>query len=102
MAYRTIQEIVGGIADLEADPWGWNGVLVKQTETDAVIVVPALFNDRVILVPLANTKFYDFGWCYDRAGHLAVVAALAWDPDAEPEPVGFKKRIAAWGPRTLR
>lgn len=62
----------------------WGGWLLQVT--------PMGFNDRVILTPQACPSIRDFGWCYDKGGS-ALLALLAWDPEIEGEPAGFKKRV---------
>lgn len=57
-----------------------------------VQIIPMIFNDRLVLTPLSCLGVYDFGWCYPKGG-AAHLAALAWNPDAEGEPVGFIKAV---------
>jgi hypothetical protein len=64
----------------------WCGWLVQ--------VVPMIFNDRLVLTPESLPLVYDYGWCYPKGG-AAHLAALVWDPEAEGEPAGFKKRVNA-------
>lgn len=64
---------------------------IKETATHLVEVIPMIFNDRLVLTPKAAPEVYDYGWCYDQGGP-AILAALAWDPATEAEPVGFKER----------
>lgn len=65
--------------------------VVKVTEHWVVCVTPMLFNDRVCL---SRMEHWDTeiiaGWCYDK-GPAAALAAMAWDPETEPRPVGFKR-----------
>lgn len=79
--------------DLGPDPWGWRGILVKESDNWAVIVLPMLVNDRIILVRKPDVMTYEYGWCYDKEPRGAILAAAVWDPDREAEPVAFKKRI---------
>lgn len=60
----------------------WGGYLVQ--------ILPMIFNDRVVLTPESSPWGYDHGWCYERG--VALLAVLAWDPETEAEPVGYKKR----------
>jgi hypothetical protein len=68
---------------------------VKEGRDWLVSVSPMIFNDRVLLTDrqeyeTSRYPCYLAGWCYDKGG-AAVIAALAWDPDTEHRPVGFKK-----------
>jgi hypothetical protein len=82
---------------IEAIEYGWR---IKETATHFVDVCPMLFNDRICLTPKAAPGVYDYGWCYDKGG-AAIYAAIAWNPDTEAEPAGFKKRVAMFGPRQI-
>lgn len=62
----------------------WGGYLVQ--------IMAMGFNNRVVITPEAFALVYDYGWCYDK-GPAALLAVLAWDPQTEGEPLGFKKRI---------
>lgn len=64
----------------------WGGYLID--------VCPMLFGDRLVLTPETTPGYYDHGWCYPKGG-AAVLAALAWDPAVEAEPVGYIKRATA-------
>jgi len=65
--------------------------VVKRCEEWIVSVTPMIYNDRVILSMKADYPWgWTAGWCYDKGG-AAFLAALAWDPDTEDAPVGFKK-----------
>lgn len=72
-----------------ADDWGtmtigrWGGYLLQ--------IAPMAFNERIIMTPEDIPLVYDHGWCYDRGG-LAFIALIGWDPAAEGEPAGYKKR----------
>lgn len=59
-----------------------------------VQIMPMLFNDRLILTPQTASWGYDHGWCYPKGGS-AYLAALVWDPQADGEPAGYKKRATA-------
>lgn len=65
-------------------------IVVKETERWVVSVLPMIFNDRVVIASPAEYPGYAAGWCYDKGG-AAILAALAWDPDVDRRPVGFKK-----------
>ena len=81
--------------DVEATfPWDGHmrGWVIKETEDWYVAVVPMLFNHRIVFGPqVTRTTEYERGWCYPSAVP-AVIAALAWEPDTQDEPVGFVKR----------
>jgi hypothetical protein len=80
-------------ADLRVDETTQT-VIVKETAEWIVSVAPMIFNDRVLLTHQSEyPDFWTAGWCYDKGG-AAFLAAIAWDPDAEPAPVGFKKLAA--------
>ena len=67
--------------------------IVKWSSRWVVMVSPMIFNDRVCLESRESWKNgYDVGWCYDK-GPAAFLAAEAWDPDEEDEPVGYKKAV---------
>lgn len=61
----------------------WGGYLVQ--------VMPMIFNDRLVLTPARSPQFIEHGWCYSKGG-AAGLAALAWSPDVQAEPLGFIKR----------
>lgn len=75
----------------------FQGWLIKETDEWFVMVVPMIFNDRIVFGPQSGRHVgYDYGWCYDK-GVAAIMAAMVWDPDVSGEPVGYKK--AATGHR---
>lgn len=63
----------------------WGGWLVQ--------IVPMIFNDRLVLTPESLPEVYDHGWCFPKGG-AAHLAAVAWNPAIEAEPVGFIKAVA--------
>lgn len=66
-------------------------LVIKETDEWIVSVTPMIFNDRVILTHRDQYPMtYTAGWCYDK-GAAAILAAMAWNPDEEFEPVGYKK-----------
>lgn len=68
--------------------------VVKVTEHWIVSVCPMIFNDRLLLSAHEDYPWgWTAGWCYDK-GPLAHLAAVVFDPEAEWEPVGFKKLAA--------
>jgi hypothetical protein len=77
----------------------WNGITIGQYDRWTLQVLPMLFNDRLVMSP--DRWGYDWGWCYPKGG-VAYRATLLWNPCTQAEPVGFKKRIASYGRRTLR
>ncbi len=64
----------------------WGGYLIQ--------IMPMAFNDRLVMTPKHTPSVYDFGWCYNK-GAAPLLAALVWNPQAEAEPKGFKKRASA-------
>lgn len=79
---------------------GWNAEIASQivavTEHWIVSVTPMIYNDRVVLSRLERDEWrtgYVAGFCYDKGGS-AILAALAWDPEVDREPVGYKKVAA--------
>lgn len=71
------------------------GVRVKETDTHFIDVIPMIYNWRIVTTPKTNEKGYDRGWCYSgRNAQPALLAAMAWDPDAEEEPQGWVKQAA--------
>lgn len=68
----------------------WGGWLVQ--------ICPMIFNDRLVLTPENAPDGYDYGWCYPK-GPAALLAALAWDPGSEDEPIGYIKAIHHGTPR---
>lgn len=73
---------------VDQEYWGitvgtWGGYLVQ--------VVPMIYNDRIVLTPEDCDDVYDHGWCYDK-GSAAMLAVMAWNPQLQAEPAGYKKR----------
>lgn len=67
------------------------GMVVKVTEHFVVAVIQMIYNDRIIVMKGDTWAYqYDAYWCYDKGG-AAALAAIAWDPETEPEPLGHKK-----------
>jgi hypothetical protein len=65
--------------------------VIKETDDWVVSVTPMIFNDRLLFTTRADYPMsWTAGWCYDKGG-AAHLAALAWDPDTQRDPVGFKK-----------
>src|SRR5690349_781846 len=67
--------------------------MVKWNEHWVVMILPMLYNDRVVIGFRDDRMFtrgYEAGWCYDK-GPAAMLAAMAWEPDTKHTPVGFKK-----------
>jgi hypothetical protein len=67
-------------------------MIVKETDEWIVSITPMIFNDRVLLTHKERDYPYGWtaGWCYDKGG-AAMLAAMAWDPGVEREPLGYKK-----------
>ncbi len=65
--------------------------VVKVSDDWIVSVTPMIFNDRVILTSWEQYPHeYTAGFCYDK-GPAAVLAAMAWDPNVDHYPAGYKK-----------
>lgn len=59
-----------------------------------VSVTPMMFNDRVLLTSRTGyPRQWTAGFCYDK-GPAAGLAAMAWNPETQPRPVGYKKVAA--------
>lgn len=59
-----------------------------------VSVAPMIFNDRVLLTHRGQWPMqWTAGWCFPKGG-AAPLAAMAWDPDRDREPVGYIKVAA--------
>lgn len=54
-------------------------------------LVPMLFNHRLVMTPKADTRVWEYGWCYPSAA-AALAAIRVWDPDTQNEPLGWHKR----------
>lgn len=66
-------------------------LVIKESPEWIVSVTPMIFNDRVILTMRSEyPSGWTAGWCYDKGG-AAILAAMAWDPNTEHSPVGYKK-----------
>lgn len=82
----------------EFDPtvYGWT---IKTTATEKVSVCKLLFHYRVAITSLAAPDWWQHGWCYSGYGSddlmVATLAAVAWDPDTDGEPVGWFKRACS-------
>jgi len=55
----------------------------------SVQIAAMIFNDRLLLSEPGPCGGPCYGWCYDKGG-AAHLAALAWNPDLEGEPAGYK------------
>ncbi|MFS0885269.1 hypothetical protein [Aeromicrobium sp. 179-A 4D2 NHS] len=77
----------------EYDP-NIEAMVVRRSSDWIVSVAPMLFNNRILL---SRTDEYPLhwvaGWCYDK-GPAAPLAAIAWNPDTDREPAGYKKVAA--------
>lgn len=66
-------------------------VVLREAPGYLVSVVPQIFNDRVCLTTHDDYPHgWTAAWCYPKGG-AAVVAALIWDPEQDPSPVGYLK-----------
>lgn len=76
------------------EPTEDGGYRVKETGTHYVDVCPMIYNWRICLTPKIDPDTYDRGYCYNgRDPVSALLAAMEWDPDTEPEPKGWVKAI---------
>jgi hypothetical protein len=50
-----------------------------------------LVNERLCLMPPDDLVVPDYAWCYPKGG-VAHLSALLWEPETEPEPMGFVKQ----------
>lgn len=86
-----------GSAEFEYDE-GVHGWTIKTTETHKISVCVLLYHFRVAMTKHTDPWGWEHGWCYSNPDQpsddltRAVIAALAWDPDTEPEPFGWSKR----------
>lgn len=72
-------------------PCGWR---VKETATHYIDVVQMIYNWRIVTTPKDSPESYDRGWCFEGRDVLPpLIAALAWDPETEPEPTGWVKEV---------
>lgn len=93
---NDVTEIEIGVYNAEV-----GAVPIKVTENWVVAVMPMAFNDRVILCrhwEWTEVRGYVAGWCYDKGG-AAALAAMAWDPETERTPVGWKKQACDGRPK---
>lgn len=61
--------------------------------------IPMLYNWRLVMTPKDNQLSWDYGWCF--AGPIELrLAMLAWDPETQNEPLGWKKRPTGIRTRT--
>ena len=69
-----------------------NGYVFAIVGEEIIRIIPMIFNDRLTIGPLEldHQEFYH-GWCYDKGG-AAYLAASLWDPIAQDEPMGYKKK----------
>lgn len=101
---RAGATLIGGIPARADSPIRWVPAFVDDYGVTtigyyggwAVQIDVMIFNDRLILAEPGEYGFRWYGWCYPKGG-VAHLAALAWNPDIEGEPAGYKK--AALGGR---
>lgn len=90
------RRLLAGYGTQSPGPWddrvqAWE---ISRTERWVVHVSPMLFNNRVYLsTPEQVPYFWTAGWCYDK-GATAFLAAMAFDPEVDMDPPGFKKLAA--------
>lgn len=70
---------------------GWEGWEIAADATHRWLIIPMLFNTRLVCVPHDTPLMYDHGWCYHTAVD-AVCAAGLFDPRIHNEPLGWHKR----------
>lgn len=73
---------------------GWNEErlvwTVKETDRFYVEVMPFIYTAAIILTDKMRPEGYTDRWCY-KSPQAAWTAALAWDPDATMEPLGWHR-----------
>lgn len=72
----------------------WSTVTIGEWGGYLIQIMPMTVNDRLVLTPARTPMVYDHGWCFDK-GAAPMLAAMAWNPETQGEPVGFKKRATA-------
>lgn len=73
---------------IELDKWG--SATIGYYGGWAVQINAMIFNDRLVLAEPGIYGSPCYGWCYPKGG-AAHLAALAWDPETDGEPAGYKK-----------
>ncbi|MFD4858344.1 MULTISPECIES: hypothetical protein [Streptomyces] len=69
------------------------GLALGEDEDYSYEMWPQLFNDRLVLRVKRAPWSWEYGWCFEKRGGLAVAAAFAiWDTETQDEPVGWHKR----------
>lgn len=77
----------------EYDP-NIEAMVVRRSAEWIVSVAPMIFNNRILLSHVDDyPRLWTAGWCYDK-GPVAALAAIAWNPDTDREPAGYKKLAA--------
>lgn len=70
---------------------GWR---IRSTERFHVDILRMLGgNLRVVTTPVSDPWSYTRAWCYQRPWVEVVLAAAAFDPDEDEEPVGWIKQV---------
>lgn len=71
----------------------WKGVQIHEDEHRLIVVLPQVYNWRIVEAPPGRAFHWVRAWCYPEP-LPAFAAALAWvqDPDAV-EPVGWSKSV---------
>lgn len=71
----------------------WEGVKIHEDERRLVVVVPQVYNWRILETPPGRAMHWERAWCYAEP-LPAFAAALAWLADpAAAEPVGWSKSV---------
>ena len=80
--------VVGPVQRVEG---GWRVRSTNQFHVDVLRMLGG--NLRVVTTPVLEPWSYTRGWCYQRPWVEVVLAASAFDPDGDDEPVGWIKQI---------
>jgi len=92
--------LVGGIPPRADSPISWVPAFTDDYGVTtlgywggfAVQIQTMIFNDRLLLSETGTYGNPIYGWCYPKGG-AAHLAALAWNPETENEPAGYKKAV---------
>src|SRR5689334_12998112 len=74
------------IPPLTIDSYGI--ITVKSTELWVVQVVPMTYGKGRLVLGVPDCLCYDRAYCYETIPG-AVFAGLRWDPETEPDPIGW-------------
>lgn len=80
--------VLGSVQRIEG---GWR---VRSTDRFHVDILRMMGqNLRVVTTPVSEPLSYTRAWCYQRPWVEVVLAAAAFDPDSDDEPVGWIKQV---------